>query len=258
MGNSGVDAPIELPADRYDGVIFDMDGVVTDTAAVHAAAWKHMFDDYLATVASRDGVPQTPFKRSDYLQYVDGKPREDGVASFLASRGIGLPQGTPTDGPAVESVWGLAIRKDRDFQRVLADHGAQAFPTSVALVEALKRAGVGTAIISASRHCEEVLAAAGIGQLFDARVDGVETARLGLPGKPSPAVFLEAARRLAVAPERAVVVEDAIAGVQAGRSGHFAFVLGVDRTGQAEALRANGADAVVSDLGEVQVIGRRR
>lgn len=251
-------APVVLVVERFDAVVFDMDGVVTDTATVHASAWKRMFDDYLVTLSGRSGIPYAPFRESDYLRYVDGKHRDDGVESFLASRGIHLAHGTVGDGPERESVWGLANRKNEAFQRVLTDDGVRAFPTSVALVRALQRAGVGTAIISASRNCQQVLDAAGVGDLFEVRVDGIESERLDLPGKPSPAVFLEAAGRLGAVAERAVVVEDAIAGVQAGRAGHFGLVIGVDRTGQADALRANGADAVVGDLGELRVVGVRR
>jgi beta-phosphoglucomutase family hydrolase len=248
----------DVSTDRYAAVVFDMDGVITDTATVHAAAWKRMFDDYLATVSANSGIPQAPFRDSDYLDYVDGKQRDDGVESFLASRGVFLGRGSAGDGPERETVWGLANRKNRDFQQVVAEQGVHAFPTSVAFVRTLQRAGVRTGIISASRNCQQVLDAAGIGDLFEVRVDGIESERLRLPGKPSPAVFIEAVRVLGVSPDRAVIVEDAIAGVQAGRAGQFGLVIGVDRTGQAEALRSNGADVVVGDLGELRVIGTRR
>lgn len=244
---------ITIAADRYDAVVFDMDGVITDTATVHAAAWKRLFDVFLATWSERTGQYQARFDQADYLRYVDGKHRDDGVDSFLTSRGIELPRGSATDPPGCESVWGLANRKNSDFQHILAERGARAFPSSVAFVRRLQRVGIGTAIISASRNCQQVLEAAGIGDLFPVRVDGIETERLSLPGKPSPAIFVEAARRLGTPPERAVVVEDAIAGVQAGRAGRFALVIGVDRTDQATALRANGADIVVRDLGELCV-----
>jgi beta-phosphoglucomutase family hydrolase len=246
-----------VSADRFDAVVLDMDGVMTDTATVHAAAWKRMFDDYLATISAGSPVPQAPFQEGDYLSYVDGKARDDGVESFLASRGIVLARGSVDDRPEIDTAWGLANRKNRYFQRVLADKGAHAFPTSVSFVKALQRAGVRTGIISASRNCQQVLDSAGIGDLFEVRIDGIESERLHLPGKPSPAVFIEAARALGAEPERAVVVEDAIAGVQAGRAGHFGLVIGVDRTGQAEALRVNGAEVVVGDLGELLVTGAR-
>ena len=247
-----------LSAGEVDAVVFDMDGVITDTAVVHRLAWKGMFDRYLAQVAQATGQQLAPFEEEDYLRYVDGKARADGVSSFLAARGLPLPTGSPDDPPGSGTVWALANRKDEAFQAVLASDGARAFPTSLVLVRRLQENGVGTAIISASRNCLAVLASAGAGGLFPVVVDGREAARLRLPGKPSPAVFLEAARRLGAAPARAVVVEDAIAGVQAGRAGQFGLVIGVDRVGQAEALRAQGADVVVRDLGEVQVSGPAR
>lgn len=245
---------VPLPVRSFDAVVFDMDGVVTDTATAHRRVWKAMFDDYLRGASRRSGRVQPPFSEADYLTYVDGKHRDDGVAGFLGSRGIDLPRGHPDDGPETETVWGLANRKDRAFRQVLEHDGVRAFPSSVALVRDLQAHGVGTAIISASRNAQAVLQAAGIGDLFPVRVDGLETARLHLPGKPSPEVFLEAARRLAAAPTRAVVVEDALAGVRAGRAGGFGLVIGVDRCGQAEQLLAEGADVVVADLGQVHVV----
>lgn len=232
-------------------VIFDMDGVITDTAAVHRTAWKAMFDDYLSVVARRTGQSQRPFEDADYLRYVDGKSRADGARSFLVSREIELPDGDPDDPPELETVWGLANRKDLALRGVLGASGAKAFSSSVALVRQLQGHGVGTAVISASRNCHDILEAAGIGDLFPVRVDGTECARLGLLGKPSPAVFLEAAQRLGVDPARAVIVEDAQAGVRAGRAGNFGLVIGVDRCGQAEQLFAEGADVVVTDLAEL-------
>ncbi len=244
---------VEIATARFDAVVFDMDGVITDTARVHAAAWTRMFDEFLTHRAdSRD--PVEPFTPADYLQYVDGKPRDDGVEAFLASRGVGLRRGAPDDPPERESVWGLANRKNRDFLRVLGEQGVRVFASSVALVRELQANSFGSAIISASRNCQRVLDAAGIGDLFPVRVDGIELERLGLPGKPAPAMFLEAARRLGTAPERAVVVEDATAGVQAGRAGHFGLVIGIDRTGNAAALRDHGADVVVPDLANVVVV----
>jgi len=245
--------PGVLSREQYDAVIFDMDGVVTDTAHTHAAAWKLTFDAYLASVHTRSGPAPAPFDHSDYLSFVDGKHRDDGVASFLASRDIELPRGTANDPAGTGSIWAIANSKNDAFQTTLARDGATAFPSTVALVRSLQRQGFGTAIISASRNCLQVLEAAGIGDLFAVRVDGLETERLGLAGKPSPAVFVEAARRLGVVPSRAVVVEDAISGVEAGRTGRFALVVGVDRTDNAKALRASGADIVVTDLAELQV-----
>jgi beta-phosphoglucomutase family hydrolase len=238
-----------------DAVIFDMDGVVTDTARVHAAAWKRMFDEYLRERAGHTGQPFVPFDEElDYRPYVDGKNRYDGARSFLESRGIDLAFGDPTDPPSAETVCGIANRKNRYFQAQLEEGGAEAYGSTVELIRELRTAGVPTAIISASRNMEEVLASAGVLELFDERVGGIAAAELGLRGKPDPAVFLEAASRLGVTPERAVVVEDALAGVEAGRRGGFGLVIGVDRTGQAEALRQAGADVVVSDLAEVKLI----
>ena len=253
----GVPVPVvTLDRGRFDAVIFDMDGVITDTARLHAELWKALFDAYLRRWSRETGRPFVPFDDSDYLAYVDGRHRDDGVAAFLASRGIELPRGTPDDGPERDTVWGLANRKNAGFERALARDGVRAFPSSVALVRWLQRAGFGTAVISASRNCARVLEAAGLGGLFPVRVDGIETARLNLPGKPDPAVFLEAARRLGAAPARSVVVEDAVAGVAAGRAGGFGLVIGVDRRGGGAALLDSGADVVVGDLGQVAAGGQ--
>lgn len=247
------DDHVLLPANRFDAVLFDMDGVVTDTADVHRAAWAEMFDAYLAEVARRTSSAQPPFSRDDYLRHVDGKQRDDGVRDFLAARGVHLPDGARTDPPDRETVWGLANRKNAELQRVMARDGVRTFPSTLALVRELGRRGVGTAVISASRNCRTMLEYAGIGDLFAVRVGGVEAERLGLPGKPSPAMFLEAARRLGVPPERCVVVEDAVAGVAAGHAGRVGLVIGVDRGDHAAELLAHGADAVVTDLAQVQV-----
>lgn len=238
-----------------DGVICDMDGVMTDTASLHAAAWKQLFDGYLQERASRTGEEPDPFdENDDYRRYVDGRVRQDGVATFLESRGITLTAGEPSDPPDRETVWGLANRKNEAFMAALAERGVQAFASSVALVTALRAAGVATAVVSASRNAAQVLAAAGIAGLFDERVDGVDAQRLALPGKPAPAMFLEAAARLGVGPGRAVVVEDALAGVEAGRRGGFGLVVGVDRRGDPDGLRTHGADVVVRDLAEMRVL----
>jgi beta-phosphoglucomutase family hydrolase len=234
-----------------DGVIFDMDGVVTETATVHAAAWKKLFDEYLLARSGRTGEAFVPFERRDYLRYVDGRNRYDGVASFLASRGITLPRGDADDPPGRDTVYGLGNRKDEYFLARLHDEGARAYETTVRLIRDLRAKGVRTAVVTASRNAAEVLAAAGVADLFDEKVDGVDAAELGLPGKPDPATFLEAARRLGVEPARAAVAEDALAGVEAGRRGGFGLVVGVDRSGLGSALADAGADVVVSDLGEL-------
>lgn len=243
-----------LSLERIDAVVFDMDGVVTDTASVHSAAWKRLFDEYLAERVRGTGETLVPFDRDeDYRRYVDGKPRYDGVRDFLASRGIVLPEGESSDPPERETVRGLGNRKDSYFRAYVREHGVRAFPSTVELVGRLKEAGCGAAIISASRNMREVLEGAGVGGLFEVEVDGRTAETLGLPGKPDPAVFLEAASRLGVDPARAAVVEDALAGVEAGRRGRFALVVGVDRVGHPDALRAVGADVVVSDLAELRV-----
>ncbi len=236
-----------------DAVVFDMDGVVTQTASVHAAAWAALFDAFLQERAPRTGEPYVPFSQQDYLRFVDGKPREAGVRDFLASRGIAVPEGSPSDGPEAETVYGLGARKNGYFLQAVRDHGVQAYKGTVDLIAALHAADIHTAIISASKNTTAILDAAGVRGLFEAQVDGEVAADLRLPGKPDPAVFLEAARRVGVPPVRAVVCEDAIAGVEAGRAGGFGLVIGVDRGGNAAALAANGADVVVSDLSEVDV-----
>lgn len=246
-------AAVELRASSLDAVVFDMDGVITDTAGLHAAAWKRTFDPYLRA-RSGETTAARPFDDADYRLYVDGKHRQDGVTSFLASRGIRLPMGSPDDPPDRETAWGLANAKNAAFRALMGGQGVRAFPSSVALVHQLQAHGIGTAIVSASRNCKQVLDAAGIGELFPVRVDGLATEHLGLPGKPSPAVFLEAAGRLGAKPDRAAIIEDALAGVEAGRAGRFALVVGVDRNSQADALRAHGADVVVEDLSEIRVV----
>ncbi|HXG26019.1 MAG TPA: beta-phosphoglucomutase family hydrolase, partial [Candidatus Binatia bacterium] len=238
--------------EELDAVIFDMDGVVTDTASVHARAWKQLFDAYLAERSRRSAEPFRPFDIDrDYREYVDGKPRYDGVRDFLRSRGILLPEGTPDDPPESETVRGLGNRKDGLFLAEVHENGVERYPGTVALVRSLREAGVKVAVISASRNLRRVLRASGLAELFPVQVDGVEAERLGLAGKPDPAVFLEAARRLGVDPSHAAVIEDALAGVEAGRRGGFRLVVGVDRTGHAEELRARGADIVVRDPGEL-------
>jgi beta-phosphoglucomutase family hydrolase len=236
-----------------DAVIFDMDGVVTDTAVVHAAAWKKLFDAYLKTVAMATGADLLPFdERTDYQRYVDGKNRYDGVRSFLQSRGIHLPEGTPDDPAGSDTVCAMGNDKDNFFLEHVRRHGVRAYPSTVRVLRDLRAEGVRTALVSASRNAEEVLAIAGVADLFDERVDGVVAAELDLLGKPDPATFLEATRRLGVQPEKAAVVEDALSGVAAGRAGGFGLVVGVARAGQHEALRQAGAHVVVADLAEFE------
>ncbi len=248
---------VTISKKEFDAVIFDMDGVVTKTATVHAAAWKRLFDEYLEERAAREGNPFQPFDAdSDYRLYVDGKPRYDGVVSFLESRGISLPYGDPGDPPDKETVCGLGNRKNRYFTQHLAQHGVDVYESTVDLIGDLRAKGVKTAIFSASKNCRDVLKAASVIDLFDAKVDGVDADELGLSGKPDPAVLLEAARRLEVIPGRAVIVEDAIAGVQAGRAGRFGLVIGVNRSGESGVLRENGADVEVTDLKEVTMVDK--
>jgi trehalose 6-phosphate phosphatase len=246
------------PVERVHAVIFDTDGVVTRTATVHAAAWKALFDRYLACRADETGQPFVPFEDEDYSRYVDGRARSDGVKAFLESRGIVLPQGDPGDPPDRETVCGLGNRKNEHFLAALRDQGIEPFESTLDLVRSLRRLGIATAVVSASENCVAVLEAVGALELFDVRVDGIDAAALGLAGKPDPALFLEAARRLAVQPVRAAVVEDALAGVEAARRGGFGLVVGVDRTGHAEALAARGADVVVPDLAGFTVDARDR
>ncbi len=231
-----------------DAVIFDLDGVVTRTARLHQAAWKVLFEEHLPR---RTDARVKPFMDTDYRRFVDGKPRYEGVRSFLASRGIALPYGDPADPPDRLTICGLGNRKNLIFNDLLAERGVEVFEGSVAFIRSLRERGVRTALVSASRNAVPVLEAAALTDLFEVVVDGVEAARLGLPGKPAPDTFLEAARCLGVPPERAAVVEDAIAGVAAGRAGCFALVIGVARTGDDEALRQSGADLVVGDLAEL-------
>lgn len=238
-----------------DGVracLFDLDGVLTQTAKVHAAAWKKMFDDFLRERAAKGGEPFLPFDPvAEYDEYVDGKPRYDGVRSFLAARGIDLPEGEDSDPPTAETVTGLGNRKNEIVLRMIRDEGVEAYEGSVRYVRAARDAGLHRAVVSSSSNCREVLIAAGIEELFEQRIDGLVAKREHLKGKPAPDSFLAGARALDVAPGQAAVFEDALAGVAAGRAGGFACVVGVDRVGQAEELRAHGADIVVSDLAEL-------
>jgi alpha,alpha-trehalase len=244
-----------IPLERIDAVVLDMDGVITDTATAHAGAWKRLFDEYLVERARRTGERTQPFDEEvDYRRFIDGKARYDGVRSFLASRGISLPEGNPEDPPDRETVSGLGNRKNDYFLNHLRDHGASAYPATVALLRQLRTRGVGTAVISASQNAAEVLSAAGVLDLLDVRVDGTTANELALPGKPDPAMFLEATRRLGSTPERTAVIEDAIAGVEAGKLGGFGLVVGVDRIGHPDWLRSAGADIVVPDLAELELV----
>ncbi|CAL9622367.1 putative protein [Streptomyces sp. enrichment culture] len=238
--------------DHVRTCLFDLDGVLTRTAKVHAAAWKQMFDDYLRRRAERAGSPFVPFDAvRDYDEYVDGRPREDGVRTFLASRGITLPEGAANDGPDRETVHGLGTRKNGLVLRMIREQGVEAYEGSVAYVRAARDAGLHRAVVSSSANCRDVLAAAGIADLFEERVDGLTIAEQHLRGKPAADSYLAAARLFGVAPGEAAVFEDALAGVAAGRAGGFGFVVGVDRAGQAGALREHGADVVVGDLSEL-------
>jgi alpha,alpha-trehalase len=244
-----------LPRIALDAVLFDMDGVVTRTATVHAAAWKQVFDAFLAERVGQ-GQHFTPFDPvAEYLRYVDGKPRYDGVTSFLSSRGISLPYGSPDDPPGWGTTCAVGNRKDAVFQRLIQEGGVEFFESTFHLLSRLRKAGLKTGVFSASRHAEQVLSAANVISLFDAKVDGIDADRLGLPGKPNPATLIELARRLGVQPSRAAVIEDAVAGVQAGRAGLFALVIGVNRSGRLGLLLENGADLEVTDLAEVRLEG---
>ena len=239
-----VNAVVEISRTAFDAVVMDLDGVITDTASLHEMAWKRMFDGFMATRPPSPGEDLRPFENEDYRRFVDGMPRFDGALVFLTSRGITVPQ---------KEVRALAAQKDSDFQDLLAQEGAKLLPGSLSLLVALRRAGFRTAIVSASRNCSAVLDRAGLTDFFDASVDGVVAAELGLPGKPDPAVYLEAAGRLRTQPERSVVVEDALAGVEAGHRGGFGLVVGVDRAGHGQELLDHGADVIVPDLAGVEV-----
>jgi beta-phosphoglucomutase family hydrolase len=232
--------------------LFDLDGVLTMTAKVHAAAWKEMFDGFLAGRATQRGETFVPFDAvAEYDEYVDGKPRMDGVRSFLGSRGIELPEGERDDPPSNETVNGLGNRKNEIVLRLIREQGVEAYPGSVRYVRAVRDAGLHRAVVSSSANCHDVLVAAGIDDLFEARIDGLVAEAEHLKGKPAPDTFLAGARALGVEPSQAAVFEDAQAGVAAGRAGNFGLVVGVDRVGQADALRQHGADVVVTDLAEL-------
>ncbi len=238
--------------DQYDAVLFDLDGVITNTANIHAKCWKEMFDEYLRKRASEGREAFRPFDlAADYQLYVDGKPRYDGVRDFLRSRGVQLPEGNLDDPGSVETVHGLGNRKDHMVNRVIAEVGVEAYTGTVRFIQQLRRDGFKIAVVTSSQHCDAVLRAARLDEFFEVRVDGNVIERKRLAGKPAPDTFLAAARLLAVEPKRTVVIEDALSGVEAGSNGKFGLVIGVARRGNAEELKRHGAQLVVEDLGEL-------
>jgi len=238
--------------ERYDAVLLDLDGVITDTASVHAACWKQMFDEYLQKRAAQKGEAFRPFDiATDYRLYVDGKPRFDGVRDFLTSRGIRLPEGGPDDPPQAETVGGLGNRKNDLVNKIIEDKGVEPYEGSVKLLRQLRDHGFKVAVVTSSQNCTAVLKAAKLDGFFDVQVDGNTIHAQHLAGKPAPDTFLMAAKLLGVEPARAIVIEDAISGVEAGCAGEFGLVIGVARKGNADELRRHGAHLVVNDLGEL-------
>ena len=241
-----------ITRDRYDAALLDLDGVITDTAGVHAACWKQMFDEYLQERATQRGEVFRPFDvATDYRLYVDGKPRFDGVRDFLTSRGIQLPEGSPDDPPQAETVGGLGNRKNDLVNKIIEEKGVEPYEGSVKLIHQLRRHGFKIAVVTSSQNCTAVLKAAKLEDFFDVQVDGNMIHAQHLAGKPAPDTFLTAAKLLGVEPTRAVVIEDAISGVEAGSAGNFGLVIGVARKGNAEELRRHGAHLVVNDLSEL-------
>jgi beta-phosphoglucomutase family hydrolase len=236
---------------HFDAAVFDMDGVITDTAAVHAAAWKDMFDGFLTEQAG--GGSFTPFSRQDYLRHVDGRPRYEGVATFLNARGIALDFGDPSDAPERRTICGLGNRKDRAFNDIVRRQGVQVFESTVALIDVLRQSGIKIGVATSSKNGALVLGKAGIAELFETQIDGVVSAELGLKGKPAPDIFAVACERLGAARHRTVVVEDAVSGVQAGARGRFGLTLGIAREHNGEELKREGADLVVGDLSEISL-----
>jgi len=253
VANTVVRESKAISLERFDGAVFDLDGVITRTAKVHAAAWKAVFDDYLAGRSGEGGRYQPFDIDKDYAEHVDGKPRYEGVRDFLQSRGIDLPWGEPDDPPGGETICGLGNRKNELFRDKLRSDGVETYDSSIEFIQTLRRTGTKLAVVSSSRNCRAVLQAAGIEDLFDARVDGADLRRLGLAGKPEPDMFVEAARRLGVTCERSLGVEDALAGVRAAKAAGFGCVIGVNRGNRAGALREAGADIVVNDIAELEV-----
>lgn len=243
----------ELPG-AIRGCLFDLDGVLTRTADLHARAWKQLFDAFLAERGRRTGAALAPFDlASDYDRFVDGRPREDGARAFLASRGIALAEGSASDPPDADTIWRLAADKDELFERLLRERGVATYAHAIEFVRAVRAAQRRTAVVSSSRHCREVVERAGIADLFDARVDGEVAAAQHLHGKPAPDTYQAAARLLGLTAGACAVFEDAIAGVQAGHAGGFGFVVGIDRRGEATALRRGGADVVITSFAELVV-----
>ncbi len=238
---------------NFDAAIFDMDGVITKTAVVHSSAWKRTFDEYLRYREQKYRVPFREFTQGDYLAFVDGRPRYEGVDSFLKSRGIIIPYGDPKDEPGIETVCGLGNRKNELFNKVLEEEGVEVYASTVQLIEQLLEAGVKVGVATSSKNSDRILEKAGIAKLFETRVDGVVSAKLGLKGKPEPDIFVRACENLGVRRDRAMIVEDAVSGVQAGARGRFGLVLGVARENNFGELRSNGADIVVSDLSEISI-----
>ncbi len=237
------------------GFIVDLDGVVTQTADVHARAWKNLFDDYLRKLEARDGKPFVEFDpEQDYVRYVDGKPRYEGVQSFLISRDLDLPWGSEDDSPDAETVCGLGNKKNLEFNEIIRTQGAKVFDSSVRLIEEVRARGLRTAVVSSSKNCRLILENTHLMHLFDAMVDGVYAAENKIPGKPKGDTFVRGAELVGVTPQESAIVEDAVVGVQAGRDGNFKLVIGVDRGAGREALLQNGADVVVSDLGEFELV----
>jgi trehalose 6-phosphate phosphatase len=244
-------AKIEINLNRYEAAIFDMDGVITQSARAHLASWKRMFDEYLRAKAESQQEKFTPFSEEDYYKYVDGKPRYEGAQSFLESRVIKLPYGKPDDDAGKETVCGLGNRKNQYFLKYLEKNGAESYQSTIDFIEHLQAKNKRVAAISSSRNAKAVLKAAGVTGLFHVVVDGVISSELNLKGKPAPDIFLEAARRLKVNPGEAIVVEDALSGVEAGKAGGFGLVIGVNRSGENSELKNHGADIVVGDLSEL-------
>ena len=241
-----------ISRDRYDAVLLDLDGVITDTASIHAACWKQMFDEYLQKRATQRGEAFRPFDiATDYLLYVDGKPRYDGVRDFLASRSIRLPEGRTDDPPQAETVDGLGNRKNDLVNEIIEEKGVEPYYGSVELIQQLRDRGFKIAVVTSSQNCTAVLRAAKLDHCFDAQIDGNVIHAQHLAGKPAPDSFLMAAKLLRVEPARAVVIEDALSGVEAGSNGKFGLVIGVARKGNADELRRHGAHVVVNDLGEL-------
>jgi beta-phosphoglucomutase family hydrolase len=241
-----------ISRDQYDAVLLDLDGVITDTASVHAACWKQMFDEYLQNRAAQRGEVFRPFDiATDYRLYVDGKPRYDGVRDFLTSRGIQLPEGSADDPPEAETVDGLGNRKNELVNKIIEEKGVEPYPGSVELIRQLRDREFKIAVVTSSQNCTAVLEAAKVEHFFDVQVDGNVIHAEHLAGKPAPDSYLTAAKLLGVEPARAIVIEDALSGVEAGRNGKFGLVIGVARKGNADELRRRGANLVVNDLGEL-------